>query len=369
MSPILSSPDDCSASEFMNASVNETPQRQAIDWLFSQLADGPRRAGVPEAAFEESSPAANSPLSGENEPEPMIHGPEDLATATEWIKREKRRLEEYTCAQITRLQNDHQSLLQQSYRTEQAVILRSQELNRKEEWLIAQGRAMQQRDVELSERELALAAQLHQWFTTQQELATLQEVHRSVRQDTEEQRPLLELSKTQTVALEQARETALAEREASENAMQEQRQVWAREAALHSARLTQVEQRLSASERTEMAGQRSLAELAEVEARQRQEVEEQVRRLDIARQELRGLEASIRSPTAEGSASLAARRIELDEREAELDRLEAQLHEVLLDLEQRFASLDGIGAMPSQCFGDSDDISSELHPDAIYSEV
>jgi chromosome segregation ATPase len=76
-------------------------------------------------------------------PPPVIRRSSDLAAASEWLQRERARMDGYTKSQLERLQKEHQALLSQNYRNEQALIEKIQELGRKEEFLNRQHRELQ----------------------------------------------------------------------------------------------------------------------------------------------------------------------------------------------------------------------------------
>src|SRR5262245_46937399 len=158
----------------MNAVGDALPlHQQALDWLFARLGGNspePLQEVAPaEAAAPAPAPADDVPLP------PKVESAADLEAATAWLQRERKRLEAYTRAQLTRLQQEHQAVLQQNYLNEQALIMRSQELARREEMLQAQGRAVQQQAQEVSGRERALSEQLAQWWQANEQLAALEE--------------------------------------------------------------------------------------------------------------------------------------------------------------------------------------------------
>src|SRR5262249_28870396 len=145
----------------MNA-PGEAPSvhQQALDWLFARLGGQAGADPAPPAA----EPWADAPpAEAEPAPAPEVHSPEDLKLASAWLQRERARLETYTRSQLARIQREHQAQVAQNYLNEQTLILRSQELTRKEELFVSRGRALQTQAQELAQREQALAGQLQQW--------------------------------------------------------------------------------------------------------------------------------------------------------------------------------------------------------------
>src|SRR5688572_21077456 len=113
--------------------------QQALDWLFARLGGNGNvpPSGLPIA--RESNERPDAPLDAEVAPTPEVGSPEELKAAAEWLRRERQRLEAYTRAQLGRIQQEHQALVGQNYLNEQTLILRSQDLARKEEVLLSQG--------------------------------------------------------------------------------------------------------------------------------------------------------------------------------------------------------------------------------------
>ncbi len=156
---------------------------QALDWLFSRLGgshDVPP-SGLPIARESDERPEA--PPDGEVPTAPEVRSADDLKAAADWLRRERHRLEAYTRAQLGRIQQEHQALVGQNYLNEQTLILRSQELARKEEVVLAQGRAVQQQAQELAQREKALSEQLRAWWEMSQQMAGLEEATAAAQQD------------------------------------------------------------------------------------------------------------------------------------------------------------------------------------------
>src|SRR5262249_40470375 len=61
---------------------------------------------------------------------PTFTSQADLQTAYEWFRAEKARLEAYTHSQFTAIHTQHQALLAKHVRSEEALAIRAQELNR-----------------------------------------------------------------------------------------------------------------------------------------------------------------------------------------------------------------------------------------------
>ena len=75
--------------------------------------------------------AESRTLLGEPEPPPAIQDASDLRVANHWLQRERKRLQEYTGAQLAGIQREHQVLVQHTYLSEQNAILRAQKLTHK----------------------------------------------------------------------------------------------------------------------------------------------------------------------------------------------------------------------------------------------
>src|SRR5262249_18997265 len=163
-------------------------------------------------------------------------------------QRERQRLEAYTRAQLTRIHQEHQAALQQGYLNEQALIMRSQELARREEMLQAQGRAVQQQAQEVSGRERALSEQLAQWWQANEQVAAVEEAGEVARRDAAHHQAVLGALQAETAALQQAREAARAELENVLASSRDQQQARAREEAALAERKAQLERRLYAAE-------------------------------------------------------------------------------------------------------------------------
>jgi len=276
---------------------------QAIDWLFTHAAtnrgfQGPSPTPGWQAATS-SAESGDDSAPAETEPPAAVRDSADFRAASEWLQRERNRLQEYTQIQLARLEKEHQALLSRSYANEQGMILRCQELSRKEGLLKEHVQALQQQSAELSRREQTVASQLETWSRAQNELADLCMTRSHVAHDTEEMRALLATLRAETTALQQSRAATQAELEALSRALNEQREARAREQELARATQVQMEQRLRELDRAEQAAQRRVAELDELEVRLREEFEEQERQLAGQRREVAALYARLRQQLEE----------------------------------------------------------------------
>jgi len=321
------------------------PHLQALDRFFTRFGggvpDAPSSLEVfPPVRAEGAGPSADLASAPAGPPE--VRGPEDLEAAHRWLLQERRRLEAYTRSQLARMQEERQALVQQHSLNEQSLVLRSQELTRREEAVLAQGRALQQQGEDLSRREQALVGQLSQWWDAQQELAALQEANQQVHQDTAAHRSLLDTLRAEVAAVRQSQEAARAELENLLSEAEQQRQSRAREEEVLRERQAQLERRLREAERTELAGQQRLAELDDLEASLRKELETQERQLARERQEVSRLAGQLRQAGQQERADLQARQAEAERREraareaeAEVARLRAGFGGKPADLEAR----------------------------------
>jgi chromosome segregation ATPase len=264
---------------------NESPyMTRALDCLFSQLGGNPYPDADPTAPAESAAPPAAS--LAETTPPPKVETQADLQAAYEWLLRERQRLDGYTNSQLARLQGEHQAMLTRHYTNEQVLILRAQELTNKEEFLTRQTRGLQEQAAQLAEREKALADQREALCKTHEEYAVVQESCTGVKRDAAMQHALLETLRAETEAVRQDREKARQDLDAMEQRLLDQREARAREQTLFAERQTELEQRLGALEQAEKAAQRRLAELDDLEARLRQEIEEREHELVGERQAL-----------------------------------------------------------------------------------
>jgi hypothetical protein len=286
----------------LSGTFTQPPHTQALDVLFCRLGAArldepiPPNGLVGAAPLTAPSNAEDAAALAATEPPPSLEGAKDVQAVYEWMKRERGRLETYTRGQLARLQAERMELIHQNYLNEQGVILRVQELGRKEELLGQQARTLQQQAQELTQRERALAAQLEHWCRARDELASLEEASVSARQDMDAQRAALAALRAETAALQKSREAAEGDLGALVNALEEQREARIREQALHAARQKQLEERLQAADRAETAAQQRIAEVEELEARLRHEIEDQERLLAAERRELEHLYDNLRRP-------------------------------------------------------------------------
>jgi DNA repair exonuclease SbcCD ATPase subunit len=272
---------------------------QSIDWIFAQLPGegsgfvAPRPVSTAPAAPPiplAEQPGTQAPLRMENEA--------DLRAAQEWLQHERNRLEEYTRSQFDLIRQQHQALMAKHFRSEEALALRSQELNREMQFLASQAEALQQRGRELADWETALSAQMTRLAQAQDELLAIQQTSADVRRDTEVQCRILEAMRTETAQLQASESTARGEFDALQATLQEHQRSWEQKQVEIDARQAQMEQRYRALETSEQAARRRLAELDELEDRLRQELEEQERQLAAERRELEQLRARLTAPLA-----------------------------------------------------------------------
>jgi hypothetical protein len=193
----------------------QTLDTHVLDCLF-QLAErgdclAPSQALTParEAPLAGAADApsfAPAPPPGQREGQPW-----DVAAASEWLTRERARLEAYTRAQLSLLQAERQAMLGQHYLNEQATVLRVQELNRKEEFLARHSQALQAQAAQLSQRERALLGQLEQRRQAQEELVAMERTSADMRQEVGGLPSLLEAMRAEVSSLQAARDAARAE--------------------------------------------------------------------------------------------------------------------------------------------------------------
>jgi len=236
--------------------------------------------------------------------------------AAEWLHRERQRLEAYTRSQLARIEQEHQAMVQQNYLNEQGLIFRAQELSRREEVLQAQGRGLQDQHRELARREQALAGQLQHWWEANEQLALLQEVNQTTREDTERMKSLRGALAGETAALQQAREAAAGELRNLLQAVEAAQQTRQKEEAVLKEQKTMLEQRIRQAERAAMASEQRQAELDDLEDRLRRELEEQEQDLRRRTRELQTREQGLCGTLAR----LRASQMSLEQRMAEADR-------------------------------------------------
>jgi hypothetical protein len=313
--------------------------QQVLDFLFARLGGNTNLeppAAAPTLAHTPASAPTRAEAPAKPTPPPEVRSPEDFRAGAEWLQRERQRLEAYTRAQLARIQEERQALAKQQSLNEQTLVLRAQEVTRKEELVLTQGRAVQQQSEDLTQREQALAAQLHQWWQTNQQLVALEEASHTAREDAARHQALLDALRTETAALHQARENTRAELREMLSGIEELRRTREREEAGLEARRQQLLRRLDEADRSALAAERRQAELDDLEALLRRECDEQERELRLRRQELDAAEQRLRG---ERDEQLALRR-QIEFRLGQVERAEAALQRRQLELNERAAAAD-----------------------------
>ena len=272
------------------------PRTYPVDALFARLHDD--RAGYATVFQSDPSvdPTVNSgiPSPAEPEPPPILKDPADVNTAQEWLQAERARLEAYTRSQFAAIQQQHQALLAKQFRSEEALALRAQELNREMKFLASQSEALQVRARELAEREAALTLHMEKLAQAEQEFLTSQRGGGNLGKLAEAHRVLLEQLRADTKRLQEAGADARTNAAAFEAALKERQEAWERKHATLVARLGEMEERFAALEKAEAASQRRMAELDELEELLRSEFEQQEKRLADDRQEIEVLRVKLR---------------------------------------------------------------------------
>jgi hypothetical protein len=272
------------------------PRIYPVDALFARLHDD--RAGYA-TAFQPGpgvDPTVNSGLPSpvEPEPPPVLKDPADVTVAQEWLQAERARLEAYTRSQFAAIQQQHQTLLAKQFRSEEALALRAQELNREMKFLASQSEALQVRARELAEREAALTMHMEKLAQAEQEFLTSQQAGSNVAEVAEAHRVLLEQLRADTARLQEAGAYARTDHAAFEAALKERQEAWEKKHASLVARLGEMEERFTALDKAEAASQRRVSEVDELEEQLRSEFEQQEKRLAADRQEIEVLRAKLR---------------------------------------------------------------------------
>jgi chromosome segregation ATPase len=286
---------------------NESPHvLRALDSVFSQLGGNPDLESGPDTLpmGQPHAGAAGTPSGAalvEIQAPPKVETQADLQAAYEWLQRERKRLENYTNSQLARLQNEHAAMLSRHYTNEQVLILRSQELANKEEFLTRQTRSLQQQAEQLAQRETALAAQREDLCRAHDENAAVQESCTGARPDADVQHALLDTLRSETLAIQHDREKAREDLEVMEKRLEQQREARDREQALLATRQAELDQRFSALEKAQEATERRLRELDDLEARLQQEIEDQENRLAAERKAVAAMAAHLRQQAQEPS--------------------------------------------------------------------
>jgi hypothetical protein len=128
----------------------------------------------------------------------------------------------------------------------------------------------------------------------QEELLTLEQTSQDIRQDTEQQRSLLEQLRAQTAELQVSDLASRREFDNFEVALKERQQAWEEKQAAISARQAEMEERYATLEKAEEAAKRRLAELDELEELMQQEVHAQEQQLAQERRDMEMLRARLR---------------------------------------------------------------------------
>jgi hypothetical protein len=304
------------------------PDAQFIDWLFSQLPGVDPGYGEAAPGLAVTSPTFSPHLDGQTgpaaiaswagpQPPPALKDSSDLQAAYQWLLIEKQRLDEYTRIQFNALRQQHQAVLTKHFRSEEALALRSQELNREIQFLASQTAAFQKRAQELVEREMLLASQMERLSQAQKELLAIEQTGESGRQETEEQQARLEKLRSETAQLQSVEASARVEFSSFETGLRDRQKAWEQKQEEIRVRLAQMEERYLALERAEAAAQRRLAELDELEQRLQREFADQARP-DLQTHQLQLQQRYLDLERAEAAAQ---RRL------AELDDLEERLRQ------------------------------------------
>jgi hypothetical protein len=274
---------------------NPSPRTLSVDALFARLHD--ERAGyaapLPSAAGQDPGGNGSSTLA-ELQPPPTLQDPADVEVAHEWLKSERARLEAYTRSQFAAIQQQHQSLLAKQFRSEEALALRAQELNREMKFLASQSEALQNRARELAERETTLTMHMEKLASAEREFLAVQQTGNNLGEVAEGHRALLEQLRADMARLQAAGADARTEASAFEAALKERQEAWEQKHAAQVARQEEMERRYEALERGEEASQTRLAELNDLEELLRTEFDQEEKRLAQERQEIDVLRAKLR---------------------------------------------------------------------------
>ncbi len=328
---------------------------QSIDWLFAQLPGDELEPGVSPRSFHAASLLTETgppddpnliepPAMSLVRPPPALFHPNDLSAAYEWLQTERKRLEEYTRSQFEMIRQQHQAVLSKHFRSEEALALRAQELNREMQYLAAHAVTLQERARELADREATLAEQVDKLSKAQADLAAVQQTGDGAANATAIQSALLAELRAETARLQESDAAARQQFEGFEAELRERQQAWEKKQAEITARVAEMEHRYQALERTEEAARRRMAELDEWEERLRQEFERQEQQLVRERRENEALCAQLRSdtvqreagrgPLAGYEASLRAQQLAWEQRHAEMLTRQAQMERRYVALQQ-----------------------------------
>jgi chromosome segregation ATPase len=275
---------------------NVPPRTVSVDTLFARLHD--ERAGyattLPPGGGMQGQAMDGAPSVAEMQPPPALKDPADLVAAQEWLRAERARLEAYTHSQFAAIQQQHQALLAKQFRSEEALALRAQELNREMKFLASQSEALQLRAREWAEREAALSAHMEKLARAEQELGAIEQTGSNISETTAAHRALLEQLRIDMEQLQAAGVNARNETAAFEASLKERQEAWESKHAALVARQEEMEQRYAALEQAEQALQRRLAELDELEEALRAEFEQHEQRAAQERQEIDVLRTKLR---------------------------------------------------------------------------
>jgi chromosome segregation ATPase len=270
---------------------------QSIDMLFTGLdGDAAAYTPLPRSHAGPTFPALHPrdvpvrPL----EFAPSLPPEGDPRAAYEWLANEKRKLEEYTRGQFDMIQQQHQALLAKHFRSEEALALRAQDLNREMQFLASQSEALQRRAHELAEHEMMLNAQMEKLARAQEELIALENNSESTRRDIDAQQQFLNELREETAQLQRVGQSTRTEFSDFEATLKERQQAWEKKQAEFVARQAQMEQRYAALDKAEEAHKRRMAELDELEDQLRREFEQSERALATERREMETLRARLR---------------------------------------------------------------------------
>lgn len=277
-------------------------QAPAVDWLFAQAigegAETGRPAPKPNGHAGPAGPAAGArPDPASFQPKEWPDPPPELADVPEyqkayrWLQGERQRLDEYTRKQFATIQQQHQALLAQHFRNEEALALRTQELNREMAFFSAQAKIIQDRAGNLARREKALAEQVDKLRQVQRDLPP-KGVSPSAA--AEAQRVILEELQAETARAQTDGVATHEDLAGVETALKERQAAWEKKQAEIGERLAQMERRYQALEKAEDAARRRLAELDELEHRLEKEFEKQERQLALERRQIETLQARLR---------------------------------------------------------------------------
>jgi hypothetical protein len=254
-------------------------------------------AGPPAEPVFAAQPAAGGLAAYQGpQPPPTLDEPAKVQAAYEWFLAEKARLDEYTNHQFAAVRKHQEADLARHRRNEEALILRSQELNREMQFLASQSQALQSRARELADWESSLHAQMFKLTRAHEELLNIQKTSENIQRDTEAQQASLEQLRSEMAQLQAAEAAARTTFASFDSALTERQQAWEKKQADLAARQLQMEQRYQALEQAEEAASRRLAELEDLEDRLREDFESQQQQLVRERQDLEALYKELRGP-------------------------------------------------------------------------